>query len=83
VADLKRRFRRLRVVVVDVKPAQFISWTDNRDYPQIEMAKQEAIDAVLGHLDTLALPSLIKGEVRPILNNIESDPNVRRSDWLT
>jgi hypothetical protein len=75
VADLKRRFRKLRVVVADVKPAQFISWTDNRDYPQIEMAKQEAIDAVLGHLDTLALPSLIKGEVRPILNNIESDPD--------
>jgi hypothetical protein len=38
------------------------------------MAKQEAIDAVLGHLETLALPSLIKGNVRPILNNIESDP---------
>jgi hypothetical protein len=75
VTDLKRRFRKLRVVVVDVKPAQFISWTDNRDYPQIEVAKQEAIDAVLGHLETLALPSLIKGEVRPILNNIESDPD--------
>ena len=74
ISDLKRRFRKLRIVVMDVKPAQFIKWTDDVDYPQVELAKQEAIDAVLVHIEELDLQSIVKGEVRPIINNRESDP---------
>jgi hypothetical protein len=75
ISDLKRRFRKLRIVVLDVKPAQFIKWTDDVDYPQVELAKQEAIDAVLEHIEKRDLPAIVKGEVRPIINNRESDPN--------
>lgn len=68
ISDLKRRFRKLRIVVMDVKPAQFIRWTDDVGYPQVELAKQEAIDAVLEHIEHLDLQSILKGEVRPIID---------------
>jgi hypothetical protein len=74
IKDIKRRFRKVRTVVVDVRPAQFKSWTDPTDPPAIELAKQEAIEAVHGRLHELDLGKLVSGEMRCIVNNHGGDP---------
>lgn len=74
IKDIKSRFGKVRTVVVDVRPAQFKSWTDQIDPPAIELAKQEAIEAIHGRLHELDLGKLVSGEMRCIVNNHGSDP---------
>nr|WP_314622620.1 hypothetical protein [uncultured Noviherbaspirillum sp.] len=75
IKDIKSRFRKVRTVVVDVRPAQFKSWTDQIDPPTVELAKQEAIEAIHGRLHELDLGKLVSGEMRCIVNNHGSDPD--------
>lgn len=75
IRDIKSRFSKVRTVVVDVRPAQFKSWTDQIDPPTVELAKQEAIEAIHGRLHELDLSKLVSGEMRCIVNNHGSDPH--------
>ena len=75
IKDIKSRFRKVKTVVVDVRPAQFKSWTDQIDPPTVELAKQEAIEAIHGRLHELDLGKLVSGEMRYIVNNHGSDPD--------
>lgn len=76
IKDVKSRFRKVKTVIVDVRPSQFKSWTDPIiDPPLIELAKQEAIEAVHSRLNELDLDKLVAGEMRCIVNNHGSDPD--------
>ena len=75
IKDIKSRFRKVKTVVVDVRPAQFKSWTDQTDPPTVELSKQEAIEAIHGRLHKLDLGKLVSGEMRCIVNNHDSDPD--------
>jgi len=59
--DLKRKFSALRSLVVDVKPAQFAEWELTRQPAEVEVAKQEALDALTTYLDSIA-PEILLGK---------------------
>jgi hypothetical protein len=75
IKDIKSRFRKVRTVVVDVRPSQFKSWTDQIYPPTVELAKQEAMEAIHGRLHELNLGKIVSGEMRCIVNNHDSDPD--------
>jgi hypothetical protein len=73
--DLASRFPRLHTVAINMKPAQFKCWDGGEDPPAISLAKQEAIDALQQHIDSLRLGDIVNGEVRLIVSNTDPDPD--------
>ena len=64
MGDLKRRFRGLKTVIVNLEPAQFAGQALAQDPPEVQTARQEASEKLERHLHAVAPQQLLKGELR-------------------
>lgn len=62
--DLRRRFKKMRTVVFDVRPVQFVDWAAQVDPPMVAVEKQTAIENLISYIERLNLGL----DVRPIIN---------------
>lgn len=72
VADLQTRFKRVKTVIMDTRPSQFVAWDGPKDPPMIEVAKQGAIERLVSYVQSLALSNV---EIRHIFNHHEDNPH--------
>jgi hypothetical protein len=74
LTDLRRRLRRIRTVVVDLKPYQYVV-SDGAGMPTaLHIEKLEAVDRLQSFVDGLHLEELVKGHCRYIVNRDGGDP---------
>ena len=74
LADLRRRLRRIRTVIVDLKPYQYVV-SDGAGMPSaLHIEKLEAVDRLQSFVDGLHLEDLVKGRCRYIVNREGDDP---------
>jgi hypothetical protein len=74
LTDLRRRLRRIRTVVVDLKPYQYVV-SDGAGMPTaLHIEKLEAVDRLQSFVDGLHLEELVKGHCRYIVNRDGDDP---------
>jgi hypothetical protein len=74
LTDLRRRFRHIRTLVIDLKPYQYVV-SDAEGVPaQLHMEKLEALDRLQSFVDGLRLDDIIKGHCRYIVNRDGDDP---------
>jgi hypothetical protein len=75
LTDLCRRQRRIRTVVVDLKPYQYVV-SDGAGTPtSVHIEKLEAVDRLQSFVDGLHLDQLVKGHCRYIVNREGNNPN--------
>jgi len=75
LTDLRRRLRRIRTVVIDLKPYQYVV-SDGAGMPAaLHIEKLEAVDRLQAFVDRLHLHEILKGHCRFIVNRDEDDPN--------
>jgi hypothetical protein len=70
VKDLQQRFKRVRTVIIDTRPAQFSGWNMPKDPPMVEVAKQTAIEHLVSYVQHVDLANV---DVRHIFNRDEDD----------
>ena len=68
VGDLKRRFRRVKTVILDARPAQFADRGSELEPPMVVIEKRTAIDSLVSYIESLRLSA----EVRLISNNFRN-----------
>jgi hypothetical protein len=74
LTDLRRRFRHIRTIVIDLKPYQFVV-SDAAGMPTIlHVEKLEALDRLQSFVDGLHLDDIVKGHCRYIVNRDGDDP---------
>ena len=74
LCDLRRRLRRVRTVVIDLKPYQYVV-SDGEGMPTtLHIEKLEAVDRLQSFVDGLHLDDLVKGRCRYIVNRDGDDP---------
>lgn len=74
LTDLRRRFRHIRTVVIDLKPYQF-AVSDAAGMPtSLHVEKLEAMDRLQSFVDRLHLNEIVKGHCRYIVNRDGHDP---------
>ena len=74
LTDLCRRLRRIRTVVIDLKPYQYVV-SDGAGTPAtMHIEKLEAMDRLQGYIDGLHLDDMVKGYCRYIVNRDGEDP---------
>lgn len=75
LTDLCRRQRRIRTVVIDLKPYQYVV-SDGAGTPtSVHIEKLEAVDRLQSFVDGLHLDQLVKGHCRYIVNRDGDNPN--------
>ena len=75
LADLRRRLRRIKTIVIDLKPYQFVV-SDGAGMPsELHIEKLEAVDRLQTFVDGLHLDEMLKGHCRFIVDRDEDDPN--------
>ncbi|MGA8053835.1 MAG: hypothetical protein WCA12_08240 [Burkholderiales bacterium] len=75
LTDLCRRHRRIRTVVIDLKPYQYVV-SDGAGTPTtVHIEKLEAVDRLQSFVDGLHLDQLVKGHCRYIVNRDGENPN--------
>jgi len=75
LADLRRRMRRIRTVVIDLKPYQF-AVCDGAGMPgTLHIEKLEAVDRLQAFFTGLRLDKLLRVQCRFIVNREGDDPN--------
>ena len=75
LADLHRRLRRIRIVVIDLKPYQYVV-SDSTGMPaELHIEKLEAVDQLQTFVDGLHLDEMLKGHCRFIVDRDEDDPD--------
>jgi hypothetical protein len=75
LADLRRRLRRIRTVVIDLKPYQFVV-SDGAGMPAtLHVEKLEAVDRLQAFIAGLHLEEMLQGHCRFIVNREGDDPN--------
>ena len=75
LTDLCRRQRRIRTVIVDLKPNQYVV-SDSAGTPAtVHIEKLEAMDRLQAFVDGLQLDRLIKGYCHYIVNRDSDNPN--------
>ncbi|KFC72690.1 hypothetical protein [Massilia sp. LC238] len=55
LADLRRRFKKVRTVVFDARPGQFSNWTSRVDPPMVALEKQTAVENLVSYIQSLKL----------------------------
>jgi hypothetical protein len=74
LTDLRRRLRRLRTIVIDLKPYQYVV-ADSAGMPTtLHIEKLEAIDRLQSFVDGLHLDDVVNGHCRHIVNRDGDDP---------
>ncbi|MDP3082888.1 MAG: hypothetical protein Q8N44_04235 [Rubrivivax sp.] len=74
LADLRRRLRNIRTVVIDLKPYQFVV-SDAAGMPtSLHVEKLDAVDRLQSFVDGLNLGNAVKGQCRYIVNRDGDDP---------
>jgi len=68
VDDLKRRFRRVKTVILDARPAQFADWGSELEPPMVVIQKRTAVDSLVSYIESLPLST----DVRPISISLET-----------
>jgi len=75
LTDLRRRLRRIRTAVIDLKPYQYVV-SDGAGMPgALHIEKLEAVDRLQAFVDGLHLDEMLKGHCRFIVNRDEDNPN--------
>ena len=75
LTDLCRRQRRIRTVVIDLKPYQYVV-SDGAGTPtSVHIEKLEAMDRLQSFVDGLHVDQLVKGHCRYIVNRDGDNPN--------
>lgn len=75
LGDLCRRHRRIRTVIIDLKPYQYVV-SDGAGMPAtVHIEKLEAVDRLQSFVDGLHLDQLVKGHCRYIVNRDGDNPN--------
>jgi hypothetical protein len=75
LADVRRRLRGIRTVVIDLKPYQYVV-SDGAAMPaKLHIEKLEAVDRLQSFVDGLHLEETVRGHCRYIVNRDEDDPN--------
>ena len=75
LTDLRRRLRRIRTVVIDLKPYQYVV-SDGAGMPAtLHVEKLEAVDRLQAFVAGLHLDEMLEGHCRFIVNREEDDPN--------
>jgi hypothetical protein len=75
LTDLCRRQRRIRTVIIDLKPYQFVV-SDSAGTPAaVHIDKLEAMDRLQAFVDGLQLDRLVKGQCRYIVNRDGDKPD--------
>jgi hypothetical protein len=74
LTDLRRRLRRIRTVVVDLKPYQYVVSDGAGMPPALHIEKLEAIDRLQSFVNGLHLEDVVKGHCRYIVNRDGDDP---------
>ena len=75
LTDLCRRHRRVRTVVVELKPYQFVVSDGVGTPTALHIEKLEAMDRLQSFVDGLRLDRLVKGQCRYIVNRDSDNPN--------
>ncbi|EHR72086.1 hypothetical protein BurJ1DRAFT_3277 [Burkholderiales bacterium JOSHI_001] len=75
VTDLCRRQRRIRTVIVDLKPYQYVVSDGSLMPTTVHIDKLEAVDRLQSFVDGLRLDQLVKGHCRYIVNRDGDNPN--------
>ena len=70
IEDLKRRFKKVRTVIFDTRPAQFMDWSMTKEPPMIAVAKQAALESITHYVATLGIKGIT---VRHIYNRSTGD----------
>jgi hypothetical protein len=68
VDDLKRRFKRVKTVIPDARPAQFADWGSELEPPMVIIEKRAAVDSLVSYIKSLPLNT----EIRPISNQFRN-----------
>jgi hypothetical protein len=68
VDDLKRRFKRVKTVIPDARPAQFADWGSELEPAMVVTEKRTAVDSLVSYIKSLPLNT----EVRPISNQFRN-----------
>jgi hypothetical protein len=75
LTDLRQRLRRVRTVVIDLKPYQYVVADSSAMPASLHIEKLEALDRLQSFVDALQLDQLVKGQCRFIVNRDGDDPN--------
>jgi hypothetical protein len=75
LADLKRRQRNIRTVVIDLKPYQYVVIDGSAMPTTLHIEKLEALDRLQSFIDGLRLGEVVKGHCRYIVNRDGDDTN--------
>lgn len=74
LTDLRRRFRHIRTIVIDLKPYQFVVSDAAGTPTSLHVEKLEALDRLQSFVDGLHLDDMVKGHCRYIVNRDGDDP---------
>jgi hypothetical protein len=75
LTDLCRRQRRIRTVVIELKPYQFVVSDSAVTPAAVHIDKLEAMDRLQAFVDGLQLDRLVKGQCRYIVNRDGDKPD--------
>lgn len=62
--DIRRRFKKVRTAIFDVRPSQFVNWTPKIEPPMVAVEKQTAIENLVHYIQSLP----VDFELVPIFN---------------
>jgi hypothetical protein len=62
--SIRSRFKRVKTVVIDARPSQFVSWVSLKEPPMVTVEKQTAVESLVNHIRSLKLDV----DVRPVFN---------------
>lgn len=74
LTDLRRRFRHIRTIVIDLKPYQYVVSDAAGMSTSLHVEKLEALDRLQWFVDGLHLDNIVKGHCRYIVNRDGDDP---------
>lgn len=75
LTDLCRRQRRIRTVIIDLKPYQYVVSDSTGTPATVHIEKLEAMDRLQAFVDGLQLDRIVKGQCRYIVNRDSDDPS--------
>ena len=69
LADLRRRFKKVRTAIFDVRPTQFVDWTAELEPPAVAVEKQTAIENLVQYIESVPVNYTVR-----VIFNRSKDP---------
>jgi hypothetical protein len=62
--NIKKRFRKTKNVIINLRPCQFSTWGEGDDPPELQVAKLDAIEKLEQYIRGITPEQCVKGELR-------------------